>query len=273
MASLEGWSSTIELHPLNSRCVRWPTKTGPRRAGPGLPSPGPGRNLALSSQRNGGGGGRIRTYVDVRQQIYSLPPLTTRPPLQLSVIILVFCLQWPALHHRLHPRRAHRRLGKHQRPGRPGRAGPHVLPSTVRDCNGLQRMYMGYRCRFAQAALPRYSPFEHAGVQLDGPVVLNGTDYPQAAGHRGGVAGCATGVNTKGCGLPASAAEPGTIGNGSTVAAAGSCGADCAIAGGPPATTARTIIAATRIMTSAYAACPARLDCDLIRSGPGRFCR
>ena len=29
-----------------------------------------------------GGGGRIRTYVDVRRQIYSLLPLTTRPPLR-----------------------------------------------------------------------------------------------------------------------------------------------------------------------------------------------
>ena len=31
-----------------------------------------------------GGGGRIRTYVDVRRQIYSLLPLTTRPPLRLK---------------------------------------------------------------------------------------------------------------------------------------------------------------------------------------------
>ena len=31
-----------------------------------------------------GGGGRIRTYVDVRRQIYSLLPLTTRPPLRLN---------------------------------------------------------------------------------------------------------------------------------------------------------------------------------------------
>ena len=32
-----------------------------------------------------GGGGRIRTYVDVRRQIYSLLPLTTRPPLRLKI--------------------------------------------------------------------------------------------------------------------------------------------------------------------------------------------
>ena len=32
-----------------------------------------------------GGGGRIRTYVDVRRQIYSLLPLTTRPPLRLTI--------------------------------------------------------------------------------------------------------------------------------------------------------------------------------------------
>ena len=29
----------------------------------------------------GGGGDRIRTYVHIRDQIYSLTPLTTRPPL------------------------------------------------------------------------------------------------------------------------------------------------------------------------------------------------
>src|SRR3954447_1044934 len=54
--SLEGWSSTIELHPRRSSS-----------------SP----SLALS-----GGGGRIRTYVRCRGQIYSLLPLTTRPPLR-----------------------------------------------------------------------------------------------------------------------------------------------------------------------------------------------
>ena len=46
IASLEGWSFTTKLHPH-------------------------------------GGRGRIRTYVDVRRQIYSLLPLTTRPPFQL----------------------------------------------------------------------------------------------------------------------------------------------------------------------------------------------
>ena len=46
--SLEGFCSTIELHPLS------PTKSG--------------------------GGGWIRTIVLVRGQIYSLLPLTTRPP-------------------------------------------------------------------------------------------------------------------------------------------------------------------------------------------------
>ena len=33
-----------------------------------------------SPQPKDGGGGRIRTYVDLRRQIYSLLPLTTRPP-------------------------------------------------------------------------------------------------------------------------------------------------------------------------------------------------
>jgi hypothetical protein len=37
-------------------------------------------SLARAARR--GGGGRIRTYVRVRGQIYSLLPLTTRPPLQ-----------------------------------------------------------------------------------------------------------------------------------------------------------------------------------------------
>ena len=45
------------------------------------------RSIALGSRtargnRGGGGGGRIRTYVGIRRQIYSLLPLTTRPPLQ-----------------------------------------------------------------------------------------------------------------------------------------------------------------------------------------------
>src|SRR5436190_9496658 len=33
-------------------------------------------------RRGAGGGGRIRTYVGIRRQIYSLLPLTTRPPLR-----------------------------------------------------------------------------------------------------------------------------------------------------------------------------------------------
>jgi hypothetical protein len=45
IASLEGWGFTTKLHPR-------------------------------------GGWGRIRTYVDVRRQIYSLMPLTTRPPIR-----------------------------------------------------------------------------------------------------------------------------------------------------------------------------------------------
>src|SRR5579872_5412263 len=50
--SLEGWGSTIELHP--------------------QPYP----------QRNRGGGGWIRTNVGVRQRIYSPSPLATRAPLR-----------------------------------------------------------------------------------------------------------------------------------------------------------------------------------------------
>ncbi len=35
-----------------------------------------------------GGGDRIRTYVRIRGQIYSLLPLTTRPPLQIKYKVL-----------------------------------------------------------------------------------------------------------------------------------------------------------------------------------------
>src|SRR3954462_15135668 len=56
-ASLEGWSSTVELHP-------------------------PAADHRLAHLATGGGGGRIQTYVDVRRQIYSLLPLTARPPLR-----------------------------------------------------------------------------------------------------------------------------------------------------------------------------------------------
>jgi hypothetical protein len=62
-ASLEGWSSTIELHPRREPVL------GIVRL----------RRSPLSWR---GGGGRIRTYVRVRGQIYSLLPLTTRPPLR-----------------------------------------------------------------------------------------------------------------------------------------------------------------------------------------------
>jgi hypothetical protein len=34
-----------------------------------------------------GGWGRVRTYVDIRRQIYSLLPLTTRPP----ILSMKFC--------------------------------------------------------------------------------------------------------------------------------------------------------------------------------------
>src|ERR1051325_1391732 len=73
VASLEGWSSTIELHP--------PVIRSARQANTGMPlrSQGP---LGFRQSRSAGGGGRIRTYVGIRRQIYSLLPLTTRPPLR-----------------------------------------------------------------------------------------------------------------------------------------------------------------------------------------------
>ena len=51
VVSLEGFCSTIELHP------------------------------QISFRNKTGGGGWIRTIVGVSQQIYSLPPLATRAPL------------------------------------------------------------------------------------------------------------------------------------------------------------------------------------------------
>src|SRR5271167_2241837 len=71
IASLEGWSSTIELHP-HSAHQRDP-----------LPLPDLVPTLRYRPRfRSAGGGGRIRTYEDVRRQIYSLLPLTARQPLR-----------------------------------------------------------------------------------------------------------------------------------------------------------------------------------------------
>src|SRR5690242_6765165 len=67
VASLEGWSSTIELHPLEMAPTSPCTKP-----------------WILPRSRGAGGGGRIRTYEDVRRQIYSLLPLTARQPLRIA---------------------------------------------------------------------------------------------------------------------------------------------------------------------------------------------
>ena len=53
ITSLEGWGFTTKLHP----------------------------------HKLYGGGRRIRTYVDIRRQIYSLLPLTARPSLQHILIV------------------------------------------------------------------------------------------------------------------------------------------------------------------------------------------
>lgn len=65
VVSLEGFCSTIELHPPNRREVYLP----PIQTG-------------FFPYRKIGGGGWIRTIVGVSQQIYSLPPLATRAPLR-----------------------------------------------------------------------------------------------------------------------------------------------------------------------------------------------
>lgn len=69
--SLEGFCSTIELHPLT---------TAIRNRFPG-PHCNPQQRNDLFDQV-AGGGGWIRTIVGVSQQIYSLPPLATRAPLR-----------------------------------------------------------------------------------------------------------------------------------------------------------------------------------------------
>src|SRR5215469_446374 len=64
VVSLEGFCSTIELHPQGSSI--------------------PNNCYNLHS----GGGGWIRTNVGVSQQIYSLPPLATRAPLRRELTIM-----------------------------------------------------------------------------------------------------------------------------------------------------------------------------------------
>src|SRR5215469_3198036 len=73
VASLEGWSSTIELHPPDLAPSRLPTRAPPPR----LPS----ERLPTAEI---GGGGRIRTFEDRSRQIYSLLPLTARQPLLIA---------------------------------------------------------------------------------------------------------------------------------------------------------------------------------------------
>lgn len=65
VVSLEGFCSTIELHPHGPLTI-------------------PYRSLRLCL----GGGGWIRTNVGVSQQIYSLPPLATRAPLRRELTIM-----------------------------------------------------------------------------------------------------------------------------------------------------------------------------------------
>jgi hypothetical protein len=69
VVSLEGFCSTIELHPRSFSTTA--------------------DSLHLLLQLNSGGGGWIRTNVGVSQQIYSLPPLATRAPLRRELMIVM----------------------------------------------------------------------------------------------------------------------------------------------------------------------------------------
>ena len=73
VVSLEGFCSTIELHPLiPSPLFQWVFDDYP------------------TPLQTIGGGGWIRTNVGVSQQIYSLPPLATRAPLRETLDYRVF---------------------------------------------------------------------------------------------------------------------------------------------------------------------------------------
>ncbi|CUW39140.1 protein of unknown function [Magnetospirillum sp. XM-1] len=82
---MEGCCSTIELHPPDR-------PAGPHRLVLDLKKPfpvirpEPGHPALLG--RIFGGGGRIRTSVLIRGQIYSLLPLTARPPLHTVIRFL-----------------------------------------------------------------------------------------------------------------------------------------------------------------------------------------
>lgn len=75
VVSLEGFCSTIELHPLGFRLSPQATSAGDF-------------SFRRSLLPHSGGGGWIRTNVGVSQQIYSLPPLATRAPLRREFAIM-----------------------------------------------------------------------------------------------------------------------------------------------------------------------------------------
>jgi hypothetical protein len=89
VVSLEGFCSTIELHPQPGKLLAsaplasiYPEILRAERVG-WTPSPGIPARLAkpqLASRARAGGGGRIRTFEDRSRQIYSLVRLTAPQP-------------------------------------------------------------------------------------------------------------------------------------------------------------------------------------------------
>jgi hypothetical protein len=136
VVSLEGFCSTIELHPLNELLISKAVPRFAHRAGSWVPAR---RSPAHACSGSTGGGGWIRTNVGVSQQIYSLPPLTTRAPLRGEPQIMVVQQRLVKPTRLCTPSRS-RRTRRHRARGTPPQRG-----------NGPHEAYGG---KLAHALLP-----------------------------------------------------------------------------------------------------------------------